>query len=346
MRLGIPLLVACSSLTGLRAIEFDPTSSSWFGITSIGDSYLPETYPVPGANLYTGILGAEFHGALYTVSSGSTFFAALCETPTYTYIPMLGGGPLAPTTEYLNPLDFDLTGTSLATSQVDFTFTGLSAAPSYVVVMGGAISSYSYSAGALTLTASAGSIASTVSNPSGGAGFGVIISTDPSFNYGGAVFSTNASLSDLAPMVQDFQGSSPTVGLNVNGINGMPVSFDLYLTLAYLASVGADSPDDARAYVQKEDAAYLLPLLSTLYLAGYDPDNPPVIPGVMIGGQSAFDLDGGGVDDMIKATYVNSSWSSANIGITVVPEPSTYGLAIGGLALAVVALRRRSKVSK
>lgn len=40
------------------------------------------------------------------------------------------------------------------------------------------------------------------------------------------------------------------------------------------------------------------------------------------------------------------SGSSNGGGGGVVPEPSTYGLALGGLALVAVALRRRNKVSK
>ena len=44
--------------------------------------------------------------------------------------------------------------------------------------------------------------------------------------------------------------------------------------------------------------------------------------------------------------YIDLTHISAGYLGTPVPKPSTYGLALGGLALVAVAVRRRNKVSK
>ena len=42
------------------------------------------------------------------------------------------------------------------------------------------------------------------------------------------------------------------------------------------------------------------------------------------------------------SSTADGSWIIADVGVSTVPEPSTYGLLFGGFTLAVVAMRRRT----
>jgi hypothetical protein len=53
------------------------------------------------------------------------------------------------------------------------------------------------------------------------------------------------------------------------------------------------------------------------------------------------DMNGGQVDSNMFSVVLGSSNSSLVLQYGVVPEPSTYGLMLGGLALALSAWRRR-----
>lgn len=325
------MLVAVSALPAVRAqIAFDPSNSGWAGTASFvtvgsGDSVLHVAVDQ----------FSEPNGALLSVTSGTTFGAVLQGT----------SGPLQP--GQLQVFS-ELASTPLAAgTPVQLSFTGLIGSPSYVVVFGGGVSQYSYSGGTLTLTATTGHLAQTESNSGGGAfqqGFAVFIETDPNFNFGGTLFRTDAYWTDFGKMIAGFPGAQPTVGLSIAGIQGNPVNFDVYMTLAYLASIGLESTADARAWVQKYGTSFELPLTTSLYTPSGDYNE--ALLGVAFdnfGGVSTYDLNGGGADELIRASFSNNSWSVGNVGIIAVPEPSTYGLAFGGLALGLAAWRRRRK---
>jgi hypothetical protein len=118
------------------------------------------------------------------------------------------------------------------------------------------------------------------------------------------------------------------------------------LPASYLSANGINAPDDARAVVQKTGGATPV-VLNNLTIDIYGPANPGFVgqstPWNYIGA-SSFDFDGDGVaDDFVVATYTNSSWSDANIGLaSAVPEPATYAAALGTLALLTALWRRRA----
>lgn len=326
-------------------IALDATRTTWGAWhENVGLSFqnfdVINVMSVPGTTVYTKSHVTSFtpgsppvgvyphDGAALTMSQGSAFLTL-----------MLHSAPTSPTD--INP---SLSGTDLAGAPVHLTYTGLTAAPSYVALVGGTIQSYVYDAGTLSITATPGSVAATASTSGLSSALALMIETDPAHDFGGSVFRTDAYWGDLTNLSGLYPGSSPLVGLNVNGLHGSTVTFDAYLTTAYLASIGINSRSDVIGYVQKAGTSFEVALMTTLMTAG---GFNPHLDGVLydqFGGASSFDINGGGLDDVIKATYANSSWSSGNIGLlgaAPIPEPSTYGLSLAGLALAGAVIRRR-----
>lgn len=348
MRLNCSVLVALALAPVAQAeIALDATRTTWGGWhENVGLSYqnydVINTTMVPGAAVYTKSHVGSFtpgqppagvyphDGAALTMTQGSAFLTL-----------MLNSAPTSPTD--LRP---DLSGTDLVGAPVHLTYTGLTAAPSYVALVGGTIQSYVYDAvaGSLSITATPGSVTATASTSGVSSALALMIETDPAHNFGGSVFCTNAYWADITTMDALYPGVMPVVGLNVNGVHGSKVTFDAYLTTAYLGSIGIFGKSDVRAYVQKNGVAFEVAMMSTLYnQGGVDPHMDGILYDTF-GGASVFDLDGGGLDEVIKATYANASWSSGNIGLvaaSAIPEPSTYGMMLGGLALAAAVMRRR-----
>jgi hypothetical protein len=176
--------------------------------------------------------------------------------------------------------------------------------------------------------------------------FGVIIETGGAYDLGGAVFQTDMFWADLAAMDAGFSGSAPLAGLLADGINGSAAAFAAHLPMSFLADAGISAPADVAAIVQKADGTvHNLATGLTLYTPpGVTED--PALPGggYTFGGESTYDFDGDGTDDAyLLATYANSNWSEANIGIAAVPEPAAYALIAGAVILASGFWRRRQQ---
>jgi hypothetical protein len=140
---------------------------------------------------------------------------------------------------------------------------------------------------------------------------------------------------DTANMIGNYAGTLPLAGINANGQSGSDVTFDAYFTTQYLGSIGIHSPAECAAYIQKEHTNFALNLSRTLFTVN---GTDPILAGnYSFGGTSTFNLDGGTLDNVILAQYSNNSWSAGNVGIIVIPEPSTYALfGIGAMGMLMV----------
>jgi hypothetical protein len=221
-------------------------------------------------------------------------------------------------------------------------FTGVTAAPKYVAYTGGTLTSYAYNSGTQTLSITASTVA-TATSASGtlSSAFGLMI-VNSGADFGGTVFRSNGYWGDIAPLASGYSGGDLLVkaGVNFNGVAGNSVAFDAYLPASFLSSVGLNQPADGVATIQKPGSVTNL-LTTTTYFGPVDPGFPGG--GYTYGGGSNYDFNGGGTDPFILASYSNSSWSDGNIGISAVPEPSTYAAILGVAALGVAAIRRRRK---
>lgn len=245
------------------------------------------------------------------------------------------------------PSDYNLGGTSLtAGTSLTLSFTGLAGVPDYIAYTGGALTSYSYTSGTLSLSLSTIDPVASSLDPTGntlGSAFGLMIVSGSSHNFGGTVFRTDMFWNDITPL-QNYPGTSFAAGFNANGQNGATASFYAYLPTDYLGSVGITSPADCEAMLQKS-AGSGVPLTVTRTL--YMPANPG-FPGEgtlwTYGGAPGLNFDGtAGADSYVLALYSNASWSDGNVGITAVPEPSTYALVAGALSLLAVWRHRATR---
>jgi hypothetical protein len=322
LRLVALFLSCCSAALALPLIQLDITGSSWGTASSFGSGDGGTTGQTVGG-------GTQTYFGLNTVV-GATVFGFTKTTSPSTFN------------------DYNLTGTDLGTAgtTLNLKFTGVTAAPKYVAYSGGALTGYVYNSVAQTLTISASTVNPTGSSsnnlPASGSVFGLVIGTGGAVDYQGTVFGTNMYWNDLATM-SAYAGISPLTGLNANGIAGSTATFYAYLPLSYLSSIGINSPAAAQAIVQKADGSNLTLALSTTIYAPSDPGFAGG--GYSYGGVSLFDFNGGvsgsEVDNYALAQYANGSWSPANIGLNAIPEPATYAVLFGSLAL-LAAWRRRA----
>jgi hypothetical protein len=261
------------------------------------------------------------------LAGGGAYYAAGQADPS-TYVFGLLGSPVSGTPLISN---YNLSGTSLSSpTNLTLRFTGLSAAPDFVAYTGGDLQAYSYSDGTLTLTVSTINPVASASDPTGGtlgSSFGLMIRTGSTQNYGGTVFRTDLYWNDLR-ILQNYSGTDFIAGLNAAGQNGTTATFAAYLPLSFLNAQGIASSADFGAYVQKSSG-------SGIPLSGLTRNT-------FTSEATTFDFNGGGVDSFVLATYSNSSWSDGNIGISAIPEPSTYAALLGAGALLIAWRRRRT----
>lgn len=240
--------------------------------------------------------------------------------------------------------NYNLSATDLsAGTTLHLVFKDLTAAPKYVAFTGGALTSYTFDSGSGTLNLTASTINPVASASDSGGGtlnsaFGLMIETGGSLDFGGTVFRTDMYWGDISALAS-YDGTNFTAGLNADGQNGELTSFYAYLPLSVLSAAGINSPADCEAALQKSGVDGVALDISRDLYAPSDPNYAGG--GYTYIDDSTYDFDGSGTDDYILATYSNSSWSDGNIGVTAVPEPSTYALILGALSLVGIAIHRR-----
>ncbi len=241
--------------------------------------------------------------------------------------------------------DYNLSSTVLpATTALSLTFSNVTSAPNYIAITGGDITAYNYNATTdkLTLTTSTVNPVASASDSDGsalGSAFGLILDYGGSSDLSGTVFQTNMYWGDMAASASGYSGASPIAGINADGQDGTSATFIAHLSVAFLQANGINSPSDCVALVQKSGGSYSITIVRELHAAS----DTFGLDGYTYEGASTFDLDGSGNDDYVKATYSNSSWSDGNIGITAVPEPSTYALILGALTFVGMVINRRRR---
>lgn len=314
----VAVLALCFPTAALSQITFDGSSSMWGAGNSFSEAGTPgswRTDVTPDGT--TAYAGGGSDGTFYVFGFANTTPGA---TATY-----------------------DLSSTDLsAGTSLDLVFTGLSAAPNYIAMTGGSLTAYSYNSGTLSLTTSTVNPVASASDTTGntlGSAFGLILDYGGSTDLSGTVFQTDMYWGDVSAMDNGYSGDTPIAGINADGQNGTSATFIAHLTVAFLQANGINSPNDCIALVQKSGSSYNITIMRELHASA----NTFGDVGYTYEGASTFDLDGSGNDDYVKATYSNSVWSAGNIGVTAVPEPSTYALILGAVCLAGVAVRRRRR---
>ncbi len=298
-------------------VAFDYGSSSW-----------------GGSGAFSGSASA---GA--TVSGSQAYYGAI-QADTDTYVFGFSNTATPSTTASYNLSSTVLTsGTALT-----LTFTGFSAAPLYVGYTGGALTGYTYNSGTMTISATTTNPVASASDTDGttlGSSFGMMIVTGGTHDFQGTVFRTDMFYQDLTPL-EDYTGTSFIAGLNASGIDGQTGTFNAYLPITFLNSVGIYSPQECEARLQHENVSGTPISITREVYAGTGAD--PFGGGPLytwMGVDSTLDFDGSGADNYILATYTNDSWSQADIGVIAVPEPSTYAMIIGSFAFGLAIWRRR-----
>jgi hypothetical protein len=323
---AVTVALASLAVAGFALAQtFTPTGSSWGSAGSFSGT-------ASGGAL---VDGATPNGIYYGTAQpdANTFVFGLVNTST----------PTGATSQY------NLSSAMAAGTSVTLQFTGLTSRPDYIAYTGGPLTAYNYNAaaGTLSLTTNLVNPVASASDPTSAtllSSFGLMIVTGSAHNFNGTVFQTGMFWEDVSPLAS-YSGTSFLAGVNADGINGQTASFYAYLPMAFLQANGISQPDDTRAVVQKSTGSAVV--LSNLVLDIYAAANPGFTGQSTTwnyAGASSFNLDGtAGSDDFVLATYTNSSWSDGNIGVaSAIPEPSTYALAFGSLALLTALWRRRA----
>lgn len=293
-----------------------------------------------------GIFASDDNGATgATVTAGTPAYFGFLQSGTTS---MFSFSSLVPIPDKHLPTQYyDLSETVLAGQSLQLVF-NVATAPKYVAITGGSLNSYSYTAGRgkLTLNVTTVNPVPSANDPAGDllqSAFGVIIETGGTYDFGGAVFQTDMFWTNLAAMDAGFSGSAPLAGLLADGISGSAATFAAHLPLSFLTNAGITAPAEAGAIVQKADGTvYNLATGLTLFAQPGVTEDPALHGGgYTFGGESTFDFDGDDTADAyLVATYANSNWSEANIGIAAVPEPAACAL-IAGVVMLVCGLCRR-----
>ncbi|MCC6415937.1 MAG: PEP-CTERM sorting domain-containing protein [Opitutaceae bacterium] len=303
-------------------ITFSTTGSSWNGVSSFfGDGSVPNPFRTDDSpDGTTAFAAGSVNGSQYVFGFAKEAF--------------------------VNAGSYDLSSTDLgAGTALTLNFTGFSALPRYVAYTGGVLTGYTFNSGTGNLTISATTVnpVASASDSSGSvlnSAFGLIIETGGSYDFQGTVFRTDGFWGDIATLNNGYSGELPLAGVNFNGTEGANVTFNAYLTIDFLNSIGINSPAECAAYLQKAGVSNYLTITRQLF--GYSGSDPLITGGgYTFGGASTLDFNGSGVDNYLLATYANDTWSAGNIGVAAVPEPSTYALVLGLGAVAWVAFRRK-----
>lgn len=317
----LTLLVLCASSTVVGQITFSTAGSSWAGNSFY--NYGGGTFTTDNSPDATTAFAAG------SVSGTQFVFGFAKEVPVGT-------------------ASYDLSSTDLTIgTALTLTFTGFSALPRYVAYTGGSLNGYTFDSGTGELTFSATTInpVASASDSTGttlNSAFGLIIETGGSHDFQGAVFRTDGFWGDVAALNGSYAGQLPLAGVNFNGVDGTNVTFDAYLTIDFLNSIGITSPAECAAYLQKAGVSNYLEITRQLF--GYSGVDPLVSGVYTFGGASSLDFNGAGVDNYLIASYGNDSWSAGNIGVTAVPEPATYAL-LAGLGVLGLACWRRHRAN-
>jgi hypothetical protein len=286
-------------------IAFDPSVSRWgdgngnrfFGTGSSGDPIRTRSNPEE--------VGNAFAYSVTIPDEGAFVFAFAKEAPT-------------------GPSSYDLSTTDLTNrTPLVVSLSGITTPPRYLYYTGGELVSYvvDTNAGTILLEASVVTPAPSTGNPGGNvlrAAFGLVIETSPQPDYRGSVFRSDIFWEDLGPPVDYGMPSTIVAGLSASGEEGALASFTGFFPADFLRESGLGQPSRCMAY--REDATGVVALgVNRVVYSATPPRNPfpPSVDGftLITDEASPFDFRGSGYADTLVATFSNSRWSQANVGI-------------------------------